>query len=127
MAFQTGESGNPNGRPKGSLNKRTELMRLLDANGEDILKALIELALNGDIKALQLCVERLIPKAKSLALNEPIQVDDTQNPSTWSSALNSIVKSTLLGEISPDDAKKLIELIEKQKNKIEGEKFMIDF
>src|SRR5262249_52318163 len=60
--FRAGQSGNPNGRPKGSRNKTTVLVEaLLDAESEAITRKLLEKALDGDMAAMRLCVERLLP------------------------------------------------------------------
>jgi hypothetical protein len=57
-AFHTGQSGNPNGRPKGARNKATLAAEaLLDGEAEAITRKAIEL----DITAIRLCLERIIP------------------------------------------------------------------
>ena len=61
--FKPGQSGNPKGRPKGALNKTTRAaMVLLENEAEDLTRKLVELAKGGDITALRLCLERLIPR-----------------------------------------------------------------
>jgi len=62
--YKPGESGNPAGKKVGTLNKRTQLAKLLDPHAEAIINKTVELALAGDINALRLCIDRLIPKAK---------------------------------------------------------------
>jgi hypothetical protein len=63
--FQKGTSGNPKGRPKGSLNKATVLAeQLLDGEAEEITRKCVELAKNGDRTALRLVMERLLPRRK---------------------------------------------------------------
>lgn len=64
MTFLIGQSGNPNGRPKGALSRRVQLTKLLEPHAELLINKVIELALAGDTNALRLCIERLIPKAK---------------------------------------------------------------
>src|SRR5262245_43322647 len=60
--FQKGFSGNPNGRPVGSRNRTTlALQAILDGEGELIIRKAIEMALAGDMVALRLCLERLVP------------------------------------------------------------------
>jgi len=53
---------NPNGRPKGSLNKYTILSReLLSSRGEEIVQVIIDRALRGDVHCLKMCIDRIIP------------------------------------------------------------------
>ena len=60
-----GESGNPNGRPPGSRNKTTLAVEsLLDGEAENLTRKAIELAKDGDLTALRLCLERIAPPRK---------------------------------------------------------------
>jgi Family of unknown function (DUF5681) len=60
--FRPGESGNPAGRPKGSRNKTTlALEALLEGEAENITRKVIELAKAGDVPAIRLCLDRLLP------------------------------------------------------------------
>ncbi len=68
--FVPGQSGNPRGKPKGALNKRTRLAKLLEPHAEALVNKAVELALNGDSQALRLCMERLIPKVNGDAMVE---------------------------------------------------------
>jgi len=65
MAFQKGQSGNPAGRPKGSRDKRTELRELLEPHAEELVLRAVNMALEGDITALKMCLDRLIPAYRS--------------------------------------------------------------
>jgi len=48
-----GQSGNPNGRPKGSRHKTTlAIEKLLDGEGEEITRKAIEKAKEGDMAAI---------------------------------------------------------------------------
>src|SRR4051795_11090305 len=63
--FQKGRSGNPEGRPKGSRNITTvALETLLDGQAIALTQKAIDLALAGDIAALRLCVDRILPPRK---------------------------------------------------------------
>jgi hypothetical protein len=65
ILFKKGQSGNPKGRPKGSLNKATlAVQALLDGEAENLTRKAIELAQEGDTTAMKLCLERIIPAKK---------------------------------------------------------------
>ena len=70
--WRKGVSGNPSGKPKGSLNRVTlAIQSLLDGEGEELTRKAIELAKDGDLTALKLCLERICPPRKS----RPISID----------------------------------------------------
>src|SRR5438309_11369164 len=59
--FRKGQSGNPAGRPLGSVNSATRAaMQLLDGEAEALTRKAIELALAGEPAALRLCMERIV-------------------------------------------------------------------
>ena len=74
MKFQKGQSGNPAGRPKGSPDKRTALRGLFEGKAEDLVNAVIQKALDGDVTAMRLCIDRIIPaiNAESLPIVMPM-------------------------------------------------------
>lgn len=67
-----GQSGNPNGRPKGRKNYLTELQQNLEIavreniKSEDvvsIVKTMVAMAKEGDVKAAKLILDKVIPNA----------------------------------------------------------------
>ena len=67
--YKPGQSGNPNGRPKGSVNKYTQLAReLLSSRGEEIVQVVIEKALKGDVHCLKMCMDRIVPAQKAVEI-----------------------------------------------------------
>ena len=77
-AWKRGCSGNPAGRPKGSLNKSTISARrlaqaYLNAAVEPVFQKLVEKAKEGDVQAIRLVVERILPVIK--AFEEPKRVE----------------------------------------------------
>jgi len=61
---------NPNGRPKGSVNKYTALAReVMSAKGPEIVKKVIEKALEGDVHCLKMCIDRILPVHKAVDPN----------------------------------------------------------
>tara|TARA_R100000995_G_scaffold69851_1_gene38445 strand:- start:1472 stop:1864 length:393 start_codon:yes stop_codon:yes gene_type:complete len=60
---------NPTGRPKGSLNKYTQLSReLISTKGPEIVSKVIEMALEGDRHCLKMCMDRIIPTSKAIEI-----------------------------------------------------------
>lgn len=78
--FEKGESGNPNGRPKGSRNRSTIIRELLEAlfNGKDpltgeerqdnyesvISRSMIKKAMDGDVSAYNAIMDSAYGKAR---------------------------------------------------------------
>ena len=57
------------GRPRGSRNKTTMLAQeLLSNHAEPIVRKLLLMALQGDMKALQLCIDRIVPVLRELPI-----------------------------------------------------------
>ena len=72
--FQPGQSGNPNGRPKGAINKYTELSReLLSEKGPMIVQTVINKALDGDVACLKMCMDRIVPAHKAVEIRHENQ------------------------------------------------------
>lgn len=61
MAFKPGFSGNPAGRPRGSKNSSTRLREKLSRELPSILKRLTAQALDGDVAAAKLILDRALP------------------------------------------------------------------
>jgi hypothetical protein len=67
--LKKGVSLNPNGRPKGSVNKYTALSReLMSTKGPEIVEKVIEMALEGDRTCLKMCMDRILPTTKAVEL-----------------------------------------------------------
>lgn len=114
MKFKPGKSGNPSGRPKGSRNSQTQLLKLLEPHAEKLINKMVEEALDGNDAALRLCIERLLPKAqrKSMEINlAELNEEEITSPTT---IFPIILNEILTGNITPDEGKKIISLIEEQ-------------
>jgi uncharacterized protein DUF5681 len=56
------QRGNP-GRPRGSKNRTTRLIEeLVAGEGEKLAQKVLDLALAGNVKCLELCLDRLMPR-----------------------------------------------------------------
>ncbi len=64
--WQKGQSGNPNGRPRGARNKSTiAAERLFGERAEELTNVAIELAAKEkNVAALRLCMDRIYPKGR---------------------------------------------------------------
>lgn len=65
---------NPNGRPKGSLNKYTLLSReMMTEKGPEIVNKIMEMAMDGDVHCLKMCIDRILPVHKAVDPNRAKQ------------------------------------------------------
>ena len=62
--FIKGQSGNPAGRPAGSKNKNAQFRELLEDDLPALASVLRAKALEGDMNAMRLLLERLVPKVQ---------------------------------------------------------------
>jgi hypothetical protein len=63
--FAPGCSGNPAGKKAGTRRKATRAaLALLSGEAEGLTRKAVELALAGDVTALRLCLERLVPPCR---------------------------------------------------------------
>jgi uncharacterized protein DUF5681 len=111
MQFQKGESGNPSGRPRGALNRATVLAQeLLAARVEGIAAKLIDLAEGGDMRAIRVCMERLMPVIK----HQPIAVElpPIEKPADSVEAAASIAAAVAAGELTATEAAELAKVID---------------
>ena len=108
--FKTGQSGNPGGRPKGSLNKATLASQaLLDGEAEALTRKVVELAKNGHPVALRLCLERLLPPRKDRPIS--FTLPETKSAADLPKALLAILEAVAQGEITPGEGQALTAML----------------
>jgi hypothetical protein len=110
MTFKKGKSGNPSGRKKGCLNKRTELIKLLDPHAESLIARLIELAQGGDIAALRLCIERILPIPKIKQESAGIELPSILDEKNIGKLKRDLLLAAIDGKMSADEAEKITKL-----------------
>ncbi|WP_426265159.1 hypothetical protein [Sphingomonas sp. PWP1-2] len=101
--------GNP-GRVPGSRNRATvAAAAMLDGDAEALTRKAIELGLEGDTVALRLCLERLVPPRK----DSPIVFDlpPVTTAADVVSASAAVLSAVGAGEISPDEAGRVMTLL----------------
>lgn len=120
--FRKGRSGNPLGRPRGVKNKATLLAeKLLENEAEEICRQAIELAKKGNIQAIKIVLDRILPPKKEIPIN--IDLPMLKASSDILGALNQITMAICCGKISPSDGETLTRIIEKQGKTIELNEF----
>jgi hypothetical protein len=105
--FQPGNSG----RPPGSKNKLTRLLEeLVENDGEEITRKLIELAKEGKLQALLYCMDRLIPQRRDRTLE--IQLPPINHAHDIAAAIAAIMNGLNNGNLTPEEASDLTGLLE---------------
>jgi Family of unknown function (DUF5681) len=113
--FSKGTSGNPSGRPPGSRNQATLLMEsLLEGEAEQLTRKAMELALAGDIAALRLCLERLIPPRKDRPIH--LVLPPIENVQQISLAMARVSAAISEGEITPTEGEVLSNILAAHKD-----------
>jgi len=109
--FKPGHSGNPNGRPKGSLNATTlAAQALLDGEAEILTRKAIELAKGGDLAALRLCIDRLVPPRK----DRPVSFDlpKIESARDAANAISAVLTAVSTGDLTPAEASDVTRLLD---------------
>ncbi len=108
MTFKVGESGNPNGRPVGSKNKKTLLAEELEQAASGVQAVVIAKALEGDMSAASLVMTRVHPPLRPRA--ERVQFE--LNPDMPLAAqAQQVLVAVASGDIDPDTGQMLVNLI----------------
>jgi hypothetical protein len=117
--FLKGQSGNKNGKPKGTRNKSTlAALAMFDGESEALTRKAIELALEGDTVALRLCLERIAPPLKERpigAFNLP-QLDSQSDVLT---ALKVVAQNLSQGELLPSESVSICRVLEQYRKHYE--------
>jgi hypothetical protein len=111
--FVKGVSGNPAGKPKGARNRSTLAAEaLLDGEAEKLTRKAIDMALAGDVFALKLCMERILPPRK----DRPVQFDmpSLDGAPDAQGALPALLQAVSEGRITPSEAETILGLIERR-------------
>ena len=114
--FKPGQSGNPGGRAKGIKTKKTLIREGLDAIGQirgvdarrQLIEAVYDAALDGDMAAANLLVNRLEPSYK--AVQQPVELP-AHTPTDLFEKGKFVLQLMEQGNLSPDAAKEVIDSV----------------
>lgn len=119
MAFKPNQSGNPDGRPKGTGHRQQLFKALVEPHKEALFETGIDLALSGNESMLRLFLERMLPSRPN---DEPIDWDAAEGLKTAYGLLESgenVLKAVSQGQLTPQQAKAIMTAIEMQRKNVE--------
>ena len=112
MTFEKGQSGNPTGRPRGVIDRRTGFGKHCDEDrAARIIEKALAMAEAGDIEAMKLVLPRLAPMLKPISLQMPIAVDPTLPPDRQ---VAGILAQLATGDLAVEDGAALIQALHRQ-------------
>ena len=114
------EPGNKHGkgRPEGSRNKVTlACQALLDGEAEALTKKAVKLALGGDMTALRLCLDRVIPPRRDRPVRLTLPSLDVVGG--LEKASFAILAAVAAGEITPSEGQALSTILEAHRKVLE--------
>lgn len=120
--FKSGQSGNPKGKPKGAINLVTRAVQdLLAGQHEQLTQAAIDKALEGDVTALRLCLDRIAPVKK----DNPVSMDlpPVKTVQDAVAASESVLAAVSNGDVTPDEAGRVMALLHTHKGLVETSEF----
>src|ERR1017187_5698655 len=108
--FKNGTSGNPAGRPAGSRNQATlACEQLLEGEAEELIRTLVEKAKGGNIQALGMCLDRLLPARKERCISlEPRPI---ASPQDLPIHFQDITTAVAEGRITPGEGESLSNIL----------------
>ena len=117
-SFKKGQSGNPRGKKPGSRNKATlAAQKLLDGEAEALTRRAVDLAKGGDIAALRLCMERIIPPRKDRPVR--LTLPSLDGAGGLEKASSAVLVAVAAGEITPSEGQALSAILESHRKVLE--------
>jgi hypothetical protein len=116
--YKPGQSGNPFGKPKGTRHRITLLAeRLLDDDAEAVVEKCVQLAKEGDLSAIKIVMDRLIPPRK----DRPVSIDLPliESIADASRAMAKVSQAVAEGSVTPLEAQVLSGVLENYRKVVE--------
>lgn len=118
--FPKGTSGNPSGRPRGTRNAVTVMLsKLMEGEGEAVVRKVIEAAKGGDMVAARIVVDRIVPQRKGAPVE--FELPDLAGATGIGAALDAVLRAVSAGELTPEEAGALGGLLEARRRTHETE------
>ena len=105
--FKKGRSGNPRGRPKGIVDRRSRYLALVEQNLPDVIHQVVSAALGGDMTACKMLLDKILPNVRpqTSPLRLPLNCD------TDVDRAGAITAGLINGAITPEQASMAISVI----------------
>jgi Family of unknown function (DUF5681) len=104
--WKAGESGNPNGRPIGA-GKVAQIRAAIESHVPELLDALVKKAIDGDVGAARLLLERTIAPLRAVEPTQALTMPD----GTLTDQGRAVLKSVAAGELAPSQGASLLSAI----------------
>jgi hypothetical protein len=116
--FEPGQSGNPNGRPKGARNRVTRAIEaLIDGQAEAIAAKAVEKALQGDSPMQRALLNTLVPPRRERMVE--VELPKIESAADARKASSAVIAACAAGELSPREASEIMGLISAHMGTIE--------
>jgi hypothetical protein len=120
--FRKGQSGNPRGRPPGARNAATVIAeQLLDGAAAVLTRKVIDKAKEGDITALRLCLDRILPPRRERPLQ--FKMPTLRCAGDAATAMAMLTQAVAKGDITASEATELSKLVENFVRALEASDF----
>lgn len=117
VTFKPGQSGNPNGRPKG-VGVRAQLFNALVAPyKEELIAKAMEMALGGNESMMRLLLDRLLP---AKPVDDPIAIGKIEG--TLAEKGEKVLTAITEGELTPTEGNAVLDAFASQAKIIESTK-----
>jgi hypothetical protein len=120
--WRPGASGNKAGKPKGARHKATLAAEaLLEGEAEALSRKAVELALAGDVAALRLCLDRIVPARKDRPVCFALPNLNQSKDAVKASA--AIVEAVATGDLTPSEAAELSRVVDSYTRTLQAAEF----
>ena len=109
--FRKGQSGNPAGRPRGARNTATLAAEaLLAGEAERLTRKAIEMALDGDVAALRICLDKILPAKKDRPVAFPLPPVGT--PRDAADLMAAVIAAVGAGRVTPSEGAEVSKMMD---------------
>lgn len=118
--FTPGQSGNPKGKPKGTLHKATRAaLELMQGQLEALTQTVISAALAGDLTAAKIIFDKLVPAAKESPIEPGVVTLPMLSAESVPDAVAQVVAAVAAGDLPPSQGQALVGMLDGYRKSVE--------